>query len=93
MGRKQSVGRVDGTAQRSVGIANQEPCGGLEKASSAQVQGKRAAKTRRQTNLGTLLLCLFWQCKLGRDVLKETPKEPPGKEMGIRWEVEDRVMV
>lgn len=87
------MSRVDGTAQGSVGITNQEPCGGHEKASSAPVWVKIAAKTRRKTNLGALLLCLFRQCKLGRDMPKETPKKTLGKEMGIRWEVEDRVMV
>ena len=83
------MSRVDRTAQRSIGIANQEPCDGFEKASSTQVRGKRAAKTRRKTALGTLLLCLFQQRELGRAVLKETP----GKEVGIRCEVKDGVVV
>lgn len=87
------MGRADGTAQLSGGIANQEPRGGFEKSSSAEVQGKRAAKSRRKTNLGTLLLCLFQQCKLGRGVLKEVLKETQGKEKGIGREAEGHVVV
>lgn len=52
-----------------VGISNQEPCSGLEKASNTLVRGKRAAKTRRRINLGTLILHLFQECKLGRKPL------------------------
>lgn len=90
-GSKAWVGRQECSALNR--ITNQEPCGGFEKASSTQVQGKRAAKTRRKTNLGTLLLRLFQHCKLGKDVLKETLKETLGKEMGIRCKVEGHVMV
>jgi len=48
------MGRVDGTPQCLVRIANQELCGGFAKASSTQVWDDRAAKIRRKTDLGTL---------------------------------------
>lgn len=74
------MSRVDRTAQHLIGIANQEPCSAFEKTSNTLVQSKRTAKIRRRISLGTLLLCLFQECKLGRDLLEETQKETTGKE-------------
>lgn len=73
---------MDRPAQHLVGINNQEPCSGFGKASNTLVQGKRDATTRRRINLGTLLLCLVQECKLGRGMLKEAQKATPGKEWG-----------